>query len=239
LTVTWDEFIRRFDQRFISSAARAGKEAELFRLKQGDSSVAAYEDRFASLCRFTGNIFQTEERMARMFMRGLCPHIRRRLESQSFNTLREVVIAALDQEIEMSVIKDKGKEKRPIGAFEQQGSQQRGPTASGFVGSCYNCRKRGHKSVEFRLTRTGPDSPRSYFSPLQQACAYHSVFFSRSPPQQAQAHSQYSEFTLGSGGPDGQGQDQYQQQQQGGFQPHQSFQASCWEVVQIEEPESP
>jgi len=64
LTVTWDEFIRRFDQRFISSAAQAGKEAELFSLEQGDSSVAAYKDRFVSLCLFTGNVFQTEERKA-------------------------------------------------------------------------------------------------------------------------------------------------------------------------------
>ena len=57
LTVTWDEFIQRFDQQFISFAARAGKEAELLRLEQGDSSVAAYESRFVSLCNFTGNMF--------------------------------------------------------------------------------------------------------------------------------------------------------------------------------------
>ena len=239
LTVTWDEFIRRFDQRFISSAARTGKEAELFSLEQGDSSVAAYEDRFVSLCRFTGNVFQTEERKARMFMRGLRPQIRRLLESQSFSTLREVADAALEKEIEMSVTKDKGKGKRPFGAFKQQGFQQKGPIASGFAGSCYNCGKRGHKSKECRLARTGPDSPGSYFRPPQQARAYHSDFIPRSPPQQAQARSQYSEFTPGSGGPDRQGQDQYQQQQQGGFQPQQSFQTSHWVVVQVEEPESP
>ena len=49
LTVTWDEFIQRFDQQFISSAARVEKEAELLRLEQGDSSVVAYESQFVSL----------------------------------------------------------------------------------------------------------------------------------------------------------------------------------------------
>ena len=72
-TFTWDEFIRRFDQQFISYAARARKEAELLNLEQGDLSVAAYKSRFVSLCNFTDNMFQTEERKARMFTRGLRP----------------------------------------------------------------------------------------------------------------------------------------------------------------------
>ena len=106
LSVTWDEFIQRFDQQFISSAARAGKEAELLRLEQGDSSVAAYESQFVSLCNFTGNMFQTEERKAHMFERGLRPQIRRYLASQSFHTLREVADAAIRQEFEFSATKE-------------------------------------------------------------------------------------------------------------------------------------
>ena len=34
VTLTWEEFIWRFDQQFISSAARARKEAELLDLEQ-------------------------------------------------------------------------------------------------------------------------------------------------------------------------------------------------------------
>ena len=56
-TVTWEEFLRKFDQQFISPAARAGKEAELLNLEQGDLSVATYEGRFVSLCNFTDNMF--------------------------------------------------------------------------------------------------------------------------------------------------------------------------------------
>ena len=160
--------------------------------------------------------------MARMFMRGLRPQIRRRLESQSFSTLREVADEALDQEIEMSVIKDKGKGKRSFGAFEQQAPQQRGPVAPRFLGSCYNCGRKGYKLFMCRLPLAGPNSPGSYFR----------------PPQQAQAQGHYSDFIPGRRGPDRQGQQQQGQQQQGSFQPQPSFQGTRW-VLHVEEPLSP
>ena len=62
LTIGWDEFLWRFDLQFISSAAKAGKEAELLRLEQGEMSVAEYESKFTRLLHFTGNMFQIEER---------------------------------------------------------------------------------------------------------------------------------------------------------------------------------
>ena len=61
LTISWDEFVWRFDLQFISSAAKAGKEAELLRLEQGDMSVAEYGSQFSRLLHFTDNMFQTEE----------------------------------------------------------------------------------------------------------------------------------------------------------------------------------
>ena len=71
LTTSWAEFLRRFDQHFISSAARARKEAELLAFEQVDLSVDDYEGRFLSLSHFTNNMFQMEECKARMFERGL------------------------------------------------------------------------------------------------------------------------------------------------------------------------
>jgi len=69
LATTWAQFIRRFD--LISSATRAGKEAELLALEQWDMCVLAYENKFINLSHFTENMFQTEERKARMFEKGL------------------------------------------------------------------------------------------------------------------------------------------------------------------------
>ena len=77
LTTTWEDFICSFDQQFISSAARAGIEADLLTLDQREMTVDVYETRFTTLSHFTGNLFQTEERKARMFERGLQPQIMR------------------------------------------------------------------------------------------------------------------------------------------------------------------
>ena len=57
LTTDWDYFVYCFEQQFVSSAARAGKERELMSLEQGDVSVDVYESRFTSLSHFTGNLF--------------------------------------------------------------------------------------------------------------------------------------------------------------------------------------
>jgi len=94
LTTTWEDFLRSFDQQFISSAARAGMEAELLTLEQGEMTVDAYETRFTTLSHFTDNLFQTEERKARMFERGLKPPIRRLVVAQRLQTLAEAVDSA-------------------------------------------------------------------------------------------------------------------------------------------------
>jgi hypothetical protein len=97
ITVTWTEFLKRFDAHFISSAAKARKEAELIDLEQGELSVTDYESKFVSLCYFT-DMFQNPECQARMFERGLRTRIRQHVISQSFPTLRGVADAALKLE---------------------------------------------------------------------------------------------------------------------------------------------
>ena len=134
LDTTWEEFIWRFDLQFISFAARAGKEGKLLALEQGDLSVAAYESKFVSLSHITDNMFQTEERKARMFERGLKPQIKRYLVSQRFHTLREVADAAIAEETFVltvkerdaatkTVEKDRGKGKRSFLAVGQGAPQ--------------------------------------------------------------------------------------------------------------------
>lgn len=98
LTLTWGGFLHSFEFQYISSAAKAYKEAELLALEQDDMTVTAYESQFKALCHFTGNMFQTEERKARIFDRGLRPYLRRHLASHRFPTLRQVADAAIFQE---------------------------------------------------------------------------------------------------------------------------------------------
>ena len=100
LTTDWDYFVYCFEQQFVSSAARAGKERELMSLEQGDVSIDVYESRFTSLSHFTGNMFQTEERKARMFESGLRSGIRRLVVAQHLPTLALEADSARALEIE-------------------------------------------------------------------------------------------------------------------------------------------
>jgi hypothetical protein len=140
--------------QYISSAARVGKERELISLEQGDMTVEAYAAKFSSLCQFTGDLYQTEDRRARMFEKGLRFEIREHVVSLRCPTLREVVDAAIAQEVERPVAQegkdgasgsagqagDKKKGKRPFAQTVQQGARQGEPHAGvgqqAFRGKC-------------------------------------------------------------------------------------------------------
>ena len=171
LTATWAEFEARFDSYFISSAAKAGKEAELISLEQGELSVSEYERRFVGLCYFTG-MFSDPVRQARMFEKGLRTRIRQLVISQRFPTLREVADAALALEHDIARGKEaatkagqaaeKGKGKRPFAVVQGAAAPVRAaPPAGGQAQrredprTCYNCRQVGHISRDCQAPRRG------------------------------------------------------------------------------------
>ena len=77
---------------FCESKGRKG--CRVIRFGVGGMAVSTYEEKFISLSHFTGNIFQTEERKARMFERELRPQFRRFVISHRLHTLSEVVDSA-------------------------------------------------------------------------------------------------------------------------------------------------
>jgi hypothetical protein len=64
--------------------------------------VDVYETKFTSLSHFTGNMFQSKERMAQLFERGLRPQMRSLVLSQRLRTLGE----ALDSERALVILFD-------------------------------------------------------------------------------------------------------------------------------------
>ena len=145
----------KVDLHYISFATRVEKEAELLTLEPGDMSVSGYEDKFISLFYFTDNMFQTEERKARMFEKGLWLQFQRFVVSQRLHTLREVVDSARVLELEdattqraremtfkaLAQAKEKGKGKRP---FAPMGQERRNTWEFHRPRTCFNCGHLGH-----------------------------------------------------------------------------------------------
>lgn len=122
LKATWAEFEKRSDAYFISSAAKANKEAELIDLQQGDLLVEEYEDKFVSLCHLT-DLFQNPESQARMFERRLRMRLHHIVITQRFPTLREVADAALALECDIA----RAKSLLPRQASQQRKGRARDP----------------------------------------------------------------------------------------------------------------
>lgn len=85
-------------------------------------------------------MFQTEERLARMFERGLQPKIRRYVIAQRFHTLRDVADAAISQETDFAATQ-KGKET----------------TAKTTVKASGKDKGRGHSQQSVRVHRSKVD----------------------------------------------------------------------------------
>ena len=100
-------------------------------MKQGELSVDDYEVNFLSLSHFIDNMFQAEERKARMFERGLRPLIPQFVVLQRPHTLVEAADSARVLEIDHATSQrsrdattrattqatEKGKGKRPLADF--------------------------------------------------------------------------------------------------------------------------
>ena len=67
------------------------KEVEFIRLEQNNMTVSQYEAKFAELSRFAPHLVENEERMTRMFLRGLKLEIRQYLISHKLCLYSDVV----------------------------------------------------------------------------------------------------------------------------------------------------
>ena len=79
--VTWDMFVRGFNNKYCPPSYRLDRENTFLYLKQGSRSVAEYEAEFASLSRFAVDLVSTDERRCQRFRHGLNEGIASRLIS--------------------------------------------------------------------------------------------------------------------------------------------------------------
>ena len=75
--ITWELFVERFKERFMSDYWRQAYAEEFFQIMQSGSTVEAYEHRFFELKKFFGWI-DNDKAMIQHFIRGLMPKIGRK-----------------------------------------------------------------------------------------------------------------------------------------------------------------
>ena len=69
--ITWDQFSKRFCERFFSETAQKEIEEQLIRLQLRDQMVDEYAAEFLRLSRFAPYMVTNEETRARRFQQGL------------------------------------------------------------------------------------------------------------------------------------------------------------------------
>lgn len=78
-TVTWDNFVKAFFEKYFSDCSRDKKMMEFMQFKQNDLMMDQYEAKFIDLSRFGPRLVEDREDKAKRFWDGLRQDIRRKL----------------------------------------------------------------------------------------------------------------------------------------------------------------
>ena len=77
--MTWVNFMRGFNAKFLPLLIQERKEDEFIRLCQGTQTVAKYESQFTRLSKFTPELIVIGQRRIRHFVQGLNMEIQKDL----------------------------------------------------------------------------------------------------------------------------------------------------------------
>ncbi|KAL0385909.1 UNVERIFIED_CONTAM: Transposon Ty3-I Gag-Pol polyprotein [Sesamum radiatum] len=137
ITLTWNDFLREFADKYTPPVYRNRKKVEFLELKQNELSVAGYELQFVRLSKYAPEEVSTDELRRDRFERGLRLEIREKIaiKPQSYSALLEAALRAEETSLERSSNEAKRKKlvdnlnpsSRQSGAVSFRGSgSQRG-----------------------------------------------------------------------------------------------------------------
>ncbi|XXG82454.1 hypothetical protein AAC387_Pa10g0401 [Persea americana] len=174
--LTWAEFEREFDDKFIPKHVWDRKKREFQNLQQGSMTVAQYDMKWTQLSRYAPTLISTEEDKITRFIEGLRPGLRREVEMAEKPTLAETIRFAYKSE-ESATRDQRAREASRVGptsssrppALQQQQAKRlksNVPTPVSVPicaycnrrhpmgqcrfksGACFNCGDMGHKVAE-------------------------------------------------------------------------------------------
>ncbi|XP_059668855.1 uncharacterized protein LOC132313935 [Cornus florida] len=158
-SMSWDTFKELFSEKYFPITKK--RELRIDLLKQGDMTVAEYENEFTSLSPFATEVVRDENEKTWKFVHGLHHSIRPSVAAFELGVYSEAVTKALIVEAEANdwqtksegVFSERQKEKRhKSNVSSSQGQQmvRSAPIISVSIGShqikivCYHCRQAGH-----------------------------------------------------------------------------------------------
>ena len=117
MTLTWEDFLKEFTEKYTPEVYRDRKKIEFLELKQNGLSVVDYEVQFMRLSRYAPEEIATNELKRKKFERGLNLEIREKIEIKPL-TYREILETALRAE-EMIIERNEveAKKKKTITSF--------------------------------------------------------------------------------------------------------------------------
>ncbi|KAK2975542.1 hypothetical protein RJ640_007809 [Escallonia rubra] len=91
LTLTWENFKRKFTNKYVPAVTQEKREVNFIKFEQQNMSVSVYESQFTDLARFFPHLVDTEERKVRKFVKGLNKDLQDKLIQLQLQTYMAVV----------------------------------------------------------------------------------------------------------------------------------------------------
>ncbi|KAL0355103.1 UNVERIFIED_CONTAM: hypothetical protein Sradi_3957200 [Sesamum radiatum] len=111
ISLTWNDFLREFSDKYTLPVYRNRKKVEFLELKQNDLSVADYELQFVRLSKYAPEEMSTDELRRDRFERGLRLEIREKIaiKPPNYSALLEAALRAEETFLERSSVEAKRK----------------------------------------------------------------------------------------------------------------------------------
>ncbi|XP_027156937.1 uncharacterized protein LOC113758127 [Coffea eugenioides] len=103
---TWENFTRKFNEKFLPPLIHEKREDEFIKLKQETLSVAEYEGKFTKLSKYVPGLVINERRRIRQFVQGLNVEIQEGLAAAQIFTFTEALEKAQRVESARMQVKD-------------------------------------------------------------------------------------------------------------------------------------
>lgn len=141
--VTWERFVRGFNDQYCPKSDRLEQEATFTHLEQGTMTIPEYEARFAALSRYAPEMVDTDANRCKQFRQGLNLDMCKRLITFRERDYADLVDMARKTEKSMHNYRDKQESNKK--------SKRREQPLGDLVVVITGASNRGHKALRIKV----------------------------------------------------------------------------------------